>query len=144
MNPDPGTSTPVGSGVFGYNPGSILISESGIPAAAATTHARVYVDLSRNHNTGLAIANLGPEPASIQIKAFRTDGVKETGSSHGILDLPGNGHEAKFADQFISGLPPGFRGVLDISAATPFAALTLRSLMNERDEFLMTTFRLRT
>ena len=30
--------------------------------------------------------------------------------------------------------------VLDIIAATPFAALTLRSLMNERGDFLMTTF----
>ncbi len=38
------------------------------------------------------------------------------------------------------GLPTGFTGVLDVSAATPFAALTLRSLVNERDDFMMTTF----
>jgi hypothetical protein len=37
-------------------------------------------------------------------------------------------------------LPDGFRGVLDISSATPFAALTTRSLINERYDFLMTTF----
>jgi len=37
-------------------------------------------------------------------------------------------------------LPVGFTGVLDITSATPFAALTLRSLNNERNDFLMTTF----
>jgi subtilisin len=131
---------PIGSGIFGYNPESILVSESGIPAAVSTTHARVYVDLSRNHNTGLAIANVDSGPASIRVKAFRPDGVTEVGVSQGLLELPSGGHEAKFADRFMNGLPAGFRGVLDISAATPFAALTLRSLMNERDEFLMTTF----
>ena len=34
----------------------------------------------------------------------------------------------------------GSTGVLDITSATPFAALTLRSLNNERNDFLMTTF----
>jgi hypothetical protein len=37
-------------------------------------------------------------------------------------------------------LPTGFTGVLDISSTTPFAALTIRSLLNERHDFLMTTF----
>ena len=68
-----------GSGVFGYNPESILVSESGIPAAAATTHARVYVDLSRSHNTGLALANLADAEADIEINAFQMDGVTGIG-----------------------------------------------------------------
>jgi hypothetical protein len=41
---------------------------------------------------------------------------------------------------FISGLPSGFTGVLDISAPSPFVALTLRSLNNARNDFLLTTF----
>jgi len=41
LTPDDGTPTPVGAGVFGYNPGRVLVTESGIPAAASTTHARV-------------------------------------------------------------------------------------------------------
>jgi subtilisin len=137
--PDAYSEIPIGSGVFGYNPENILISESGIPAAAATTHARIYVDLSRNHNTGLAISNLDSSPEDIQIKAFRTDGVTEVGASQGPFRLLPGGHEARFAESFITGLPTGFRGVMDISATKPFAALTLRSLMNERNEFLMTT-----
>jgi sugar lactone lactonase YvrE len=140
LTPDGGTSTPVGAGVFGYNPGNVLVTESGIPAAASTTHARVYVDLSGGHNTGLAIANLAENSASISIKAFRSDGTTGTGASQGPLQLPGNGHSAKFAGEFVSGLPTEFTGVLDIRSATPFAALTMRSLSNERGDFLLTTF----
>jgi hypothetical protein len=140
LTPDAGTSTPVGSGVFGYNPGSILVTESGIPAALATTHARIFVDLSATYNTGLAIANVVDAAANITINAFQTDGTTAVGTSQGPLQLSAYGHDAKFADQFISGLPDGFTGVLDISASTQFAALTLRALVNERQDFLMTTF----
>jgi hypothetical protein len=98
------------------------------------------VDLSPGHDTGLAIANPANMNANITIKAYRTDGVTAIGRSQGPLQLPGNGHSAKFATEFISGLPAGFTGVLDITSATPFAALTLRSLNNERNDFLMTTF----
>jgi photosystem II stability/assembly factor-like uncharacterized protein len=138
--PDAGTSAPIGSGIFGFNPQSILVSESGIPSADATTHPRVYVDLSGKHNTGLAIANVAGTNASITIKAFQSDGVTEIGTSQDLPPLNPHGHTAAFANEFISGLPAGFTGVLDISSTTRFAALTLRSLYNERDDFMMTTF----
>ncbi len=140
VTPDAGTSTPVGSGVFGYNPVDVLVSESGVPAAVPTNHARVYVDLSGNHNTGLAIANIEAGSADIAVSAFEKDGVTAVGSSEGPLQLAGHGHAAKFADELIMDLPEDFTGVLDISSATPFAALTIRSLANERDDFLMTAF----
>ena len=56
------------------------------------------------------------------------------------MDLPGNGHLAAFAGQWIAGLPANFRGLLEISSPTQFTALTLRSLINARGDFLMTTF----
>jgi len=56
------------------------------------------------------------------------------------LQLLQNGHKAKFARELISSLPSGFTGVLDISAASPFVALTLRTLTNLRGDFLMATF----
>ncbi len=140
LTPDAGTSTPVGAGVFGYNPGNVLVAESGIPAAASTTHARVYVDLSGGRNTGLAIANLSVANANIFIRAFQGDGITEIGTSKGPLPLPVKGHSAKFAGEFVTGLPAEFTGVLDIRSATPFAVLTMRSLTNERGDFLLTTF----
>jgi hypothetical protein len=140
VNPDPGSTAPVGSVILGFNPENNLVSESGIPAALSTTHARVFVDLRNNHNTGLAIANLTTSNSSITIRAFQMDGVTPAGTSLGPLQLPGSGHDAKFADKLIDGLPDGFTGVLDVFSNSPFAALTLRSLVNERDDFLMTTF----
>jgi serpin B len=138
--PDAGKSTPVGSGLFGFNPIDVLVSESGIPAAIPTAHARVFVDRSGNHNTGIAIANIEPNSIKIDIQAFKMDGITATGASLGPLQLAGNGHVARFADQLVSGLPEGFTGVLDIRSATPFVSLTIRSLDNERHDFLMTTF----
>jgi hypothetical protein len=140
LTPTGSSHTPVGSGVFGYNPADVMVSESGIPSATATTHARVYVDLSGGHNTGLAIANVSGSGSSITINAFQNDGVTAAGTSLGAILMPTNGYKAAFADQFSTGLPEGFTGVLDISSTKPFAALTLRSLVNERNDFLMTTF----
>jgi hypothetical protein len=140
LTPDALTSTSVGAGVFSYSSGGFLVRESGIPAAASTTHARVYVDLTVGHDTGLAIANPASTNANVTISAYQTDGVTAIGASQSPLELPGKGHSARFATQLIAGLPAGFTGVLDIASATPFAALTLRSLNNERNDFLMTTF----
>ncbi len=86
------------------------------------------------------VANVGLTPASIEINAFQTDGISEAGTNRTLLQLDIGGHDAKFADEYIQDLPEGFKGVLDISSMTPFAALTLRSLSNERHDFLMTSF----
>jgi sugar lactone lactonase YvrE len=138
--PDPGTATPVGSGVFGYNPANVLVAESGVPVASTTTHARIYVDRSGNHNTGLAIANIESTAAVITIRAFQNDGVTAVGTSNIPLTLSAHGHDSKFADQLVAGLPAGFTGVLDISSTARFAALTVRSLYNENNDYLTTTF----
>src|SRR5262249_51706372 len=56
LQPDVATSTPVGAGVFRYSPGGIAVTESGVPAVTATTHARIYIDTSQGHDTGVALA----------------------------------------------------------------------------------------
>jgi hypothetical protein len=140
VTPDLYSPAPIGSAVFGYNPADVMVSESGIPSADATTHARIYVDLSDNHNTGLALANVAAAGASITISAYQSDGLTPAGISKDPISLPAKGHTAAFADKLISSLPAEFTGVLDIRSSTPFAALTLRSLLNERDDLIMTTF----
>jgi hypothetical protein len=68
------------------------------------------------------------------------DGVTGIGTVQAPLELPANGHRSHFVDELIAGLPAGFTGVLDLISTTPFAALTLRSLSNERNDFLVTAF----
>ena len=139
LTPDAGSTAPVGAGIFSYTNNGYLMTETGIPSSAATTHARVFVDMTGNHDAGLAIAAIGSLPLSIKLQAYQSDGITPAGDKSATQDLAGNGHKARFAWEWISGLPSGFRGVLDISSATPFAALTLRTLTNQRSDYLLTT-----
>ncbi|MDD5544888.1 MAG: leucine-rich repeat domain-containing protein [Acidobacteriia bacterium] len=142
--PDSGTTSPVGAGVFRFTPtdsaagSQVVVTESGVPAASPTTHALVYVDQSNGHLTGLAMAAPTSTPVHVSLRALQSDGVTVVGS--GSSDLTGNGHDARFAQEYITGLPAGFTGVLEITAPTPVAVLTLRGLVNSRGEMLLTTF----
>jgi hypothetical protein len=137
--PDSGTTAPVGSGVFSYSPGGILVTESGIPSTDAASRARLYVDKSGGHDTGLAISNPGSVPITLTIQAYQSNGAV-AGSGAATLTIPANGHRAAFVGQLISGLPEGFTGIADITSSSPFVPLTLRSLTNGRGDFLLTTF----
>jgi hypothetical protein len=136
--PDATNAVPVGAAVISYSAGGVLVTESGIPATVPTTHARVYVDRSKGHDTGIAIAGANSAP-SISLAAYQADGITPAGTGSSF-NLSSNGHAAAFAGQLVSALPAGFIGVLDISAPQPFVALTLRSLVNGRNDFLLTTF----
>src|SRR5438093_8170512 len=124
---------PLGGVVFSFSPSGILVIESGIPSAVPTTHARIYVDKSNGHDTGLAIANPNGSPSPVVLQAFATDGVTTAGNGQATLNIPANGHNAQFVGQAIGGLTEGFIGVVDITSPIPFVALTLRSLDNGRD-----------
>ncbi len=136
LTPDSGMKTPVGAGVFSFSPGGTLVTEAGVPASPPTTHARIYIDTSGGHLTGLALANPSGSPENITLAAYQLDG--STFVSLGALPLAANGHKAAFTNSFVAGLPNGFTGVLDISSPTPFVALTLRALNNGRDQIYTT------
>jgi hypothetical protein len=139
VTPTSFTTTPIGSAIFSYNPADVLLTESGVPSVVPATHARIYLDLTQNHNTGLAISNLSASSSAFALQAFQADGTTLIDSSPNF-QLPAQGHTGQFATQFLSHLPAEFMGILDVSSTTPFAALTLRSLTNERGDFLITTF----
>ena len=68
------------------------------------------------------------------------NGTTVAGTSPANLSLVGKGQMAAFVYQRISGLPAGFRGVLDIAGASPFVPLASRALVNELGNFLLTAF----
>ncbi len=138
--PDSGSTSPVGAGIFSRTSNGFLVTESGIPSASPGTHARIHVDMTNGHDSGLAIASTSSSDLPVTLRAFQSDGSTAAGSQAITLTVPGNGHTAAFVRQWISGLPADFKGVLDISAPAPFAALTLRALTNSRQDFLITTF----
>src|SRR5439155_26826824 len=114
--------------------------ESGVPSAVPTANARMYVDKSGGHDTGLAIANPGGSASSIVLQAFQNSGSTTAGNGPVTLNISAGGHSGKFVGQLIGGLADGFTGVLHISSTAPFVALTVRSLSNSRGDFRLTTF----
>ena len=89
------------------------MTEAGIPASVPTTHARIIVDLSNGHDTGLAIANHGNYALTVFANAYGMDGTTRAGTGTGTIVIPPGGHSAAFARQIVAGLPEGFAGVLD-------------------------------
>jgi hypothetical protein len=138
--PGSGTTTPAAAGFFQFSPDGVTVTESEIPSARATTHARVFVDNAENRMTGLAFGNPGTAAVNIAMTAFQMNGSSQAGAGQGLITLAGKGHAAVFAQQIVAGLPAGFRGVLDITCNAPFVPLTSRALINERGDFLMTAF----
>jgi hypothetical protein len=140
--PTNGTWAPVGAGVFGLTQNGVLVTETGVPSATQTIHARIYVDQSGGHLTGIAIANPQSSSMSVSLTAYQTDGVTPAGTGSASLPLNGNGESAAFTSSLIPNLPAGFTGVLDIFSPSglPFAALTLRILTNLRGDSVITTF----
>jgi hypothetical protein len=131
--------TPMGSGILGSISGGILVMESGAPSAASVTRARIYIDNSTSHETGLSVAALGDNEATIILRAYQLDGISGAGAP-AIIRLPANGHRSAFLNQLIADLPGGFTGILDIQSSAPFAALALRSLLNSRNDLLISTY----
>ena len=115
------------------------MTQAGIPAVPSMVGARIYVDQSKGHGTGVALANINSTPITVNIQILSSTGV--TGSRQ-RLTIPANGHKAAFIDELIAGLPAGFTGIADITTEglMPIAPLTLRSLVNGRGDFLLTTF----
>jgi hypothetical protein len=140
VTPSQGTTSPAGAGIISYSSGGIRITESGVPSAVPTTHARIFVDQSAGHDTGLAIASPGASAAQVAIRAYQTDGSTPASGTTASVSLNGGGHFARYVGQLISGLPAGFTGVLDVSSTSPFVAATLRSLKNARGDVLLTAF----
>jgi hypothetical protein len=140
VSPAAGTNAPIGAGIFSYSPAGILVTESGIPSAQPTQKARLYVDLSNGHDTGIAIANPGSSSMNVAIQAYKPDGITSAGNTPPPLALSASGHTAAFADQLITALPANFTGVAEMTSSSPFVALTLRSLTNGRGDTLLTTF----
>jgi hypothetical protein len=131
-----GPAAPWGMAIFGFRPGGTLVSEATVPASPLMLSARVFAEIDGRVNTGVAIAN--PNTARIDVSFSFTDsaGVERRAGS---IMIPGNGQVAAFLDQAPFNGPAPFTGSLTLVSPSPFAAIALRGLTNERSEFLLTT-----
>lgn len=138
--PDANVPAPVAMGMLHYRQNGVLVTESGVPAADPTTHARIYVDGSAARDTALAISNPAGSAAGITLEAYGLDGNKRPDGSHGLVRLTGQGQVTGSAGELIEGLPRGFTGVVDVTSTTPIVVTALRSLVTLRRDVILSVF----
>ena len=133
---DDGMTPPVGLAIFGSRLNGILVSEAGVPAAAAVLEGRIFAETGGPVRTGLAMAN--PNDAAATIAFFFTDG-DGIDSGHGTFTLEPREQTARFLDEDPFNGGDAVFGTFTFTADLPIAVIALRGFVNERSEFLMTT-----
>jgi hypothetical protein len=137
IQPGAGSTTPAGVAIFGSRTGGVLVSETGVPATPALSEGRIYAEVIGNTvNTGLAIAN--PNGSAVDISFYFTDSTG-TDSGFGTIQIPANGQITKFLNQDPFFSPGSFLGTFSFSASLPVGVVALRSYINSKGDFLMST-----
>jgi hypothetical protein len=101
----------------------------------------LYIESSNagNIDSGVAIANLGSAPTPVFLSVWDATGVTRLGNTY---SLPAGAQMAKFLHELFPTLPTPFKGILQIGAsvgATNLSVTGLRTRVNERGDFLITT-----
>ena len=73
--------------------------------------------------TGLAITNLEERPAKYFIRVQNKNGVLVTSA---VVDVAASGHDARFIEQIVSGLPNSFQGTVVVTANRKIVATVIR------------------
>ena len=137
MKPSSGT-TPSGVAIFGYRPAGVLVTEAGVPDSPLITSGRIYGEVSATGivNTGLAIANPNNQTAAVTFTLTDTAGaiVKSDSTTIGP-----NSQVAGFLNEAPYSVANGFQGTLSFTSTVPVGVIALRSFVNERSDFLITT-----
>jgi hypothetical protein len=141
---DPGMATPAGvaifglreTGVLGFGDTGVLVTEAGVPATPLMQTGRVYVELNRSIDTGLAITNPGAQDAVVNFSF--TDANGGTFGS-GTTTIPAGQQIAKFLNETPFNGGNLIQGTFTFSSSVPVTVIALRSLVNERGDFLITT-----
>jgi hypothetical protein len=128
---NPAGPPPVGLAIFAQRQSGALVTEAGVPAVAASTSSRVFVDFdaANGRDSGVALVNPGTTALTVNLTLRDQNGVS---SSCPAVTVPPLGKIAQFASQFsCSALGSSFLGTLTFTASAPFAAVNLRSAPND-------------
>jgi sugar lactone lactonase YvrE len=138
--PTDGQAAPIPLVIFSYRPaGTITVSEAGVPSIGGNA-LRVYVESAGSIQSGIAVANNSPMPASVTFELTNLDGSTNGLPAPVSGTLAGFGHSAQFLSQMFPGLPGSFKGILRVSSGSSgISVVGLRSRYNERNDFLITT-----
>jgi len=131
-------ATPSGVAIYGFRSGNYLISETGVPASPATTSGRIYAEVGDPVNTGLAIVNPNNQIATVQFSYADTQGNTV---ATGTFSIPPNSQMSRFLSEQPFNIFGGttFVGTLTYTSDVPLSTIAIRSLYNDRRDFLIST-----
>ena len=131
-----GRILPAGLAIFGSRQNGILVSEAGVPAAAAVLEGRIFAETDGALRTGIAMAN--PNDTAATVGFFFTDS-QGIDSGHGTFTLGSREQIARFLNEDPFNGGDAVWGTFTFTGDLPIAVIALRGFVNERSEFLMTT-----
>jgi hypothetical protein len=144
VTPAVSSNSPSAVAIFSFKKDGITVTESSVLGAPAGLAFRVYVESSGvleqigSVQTGLAISNPSAVPAVVTLEIAKLEGSITVPPVS--VTIPAGGQIARFLSElFPPGLPPGFQGILRVTATTPIHLIGLRGRYNERGDFLITT-----
>jgi hypothetical protein len=114
---------------------SDLVAETGIPPSGLIDAGRIAVEESERISTGIAFANPNDQINTVTFQFSDAAGQTVGG---GTLDLPPRGQLARFSDDAPFGGRSSFFGTLTFTSTLPVAATAIRTLVNERWDFIFT------
>lgn len=129
------STTPTGAAIFALRQNGVLVAEAGVPGMNTMLSGRTYAEVNGPINTGVAIVNPNSTPVTI---SFNFTDASGNDFGQNTFSLDGNSQIARFLNQEPFSAS-SFSGSFSFSASAPVAAIAIRSLVNERGEFLMTT-----
>jgi sugar lactone lactonase YvrE len=129
---------PAAVAIFSNRSGSVLISETDVPATAPLTAGRIYAEVNGPLNTGVAIANPNGQAATVNFVFTDVEG-NDVGSGQVVIQA--NHQISKFLDSDALKAFPGssFQGTFSFTSDVPIGVIAIRGMWNERQEFLMST-----
>ena len=110
-----------------------MVAEAAVPGMTTITSGRMYAEVNSPVNTGVAFANPNDVPVTISF-SFTDQNGNDFGQS--TFTLAANVQAAKF----LSELPfraPNFAGTFTFNASAPVGVVSLRTMLNQRGEFLV-------
>jgi len=134
------TASPAGVAIYGYRSNGVLVTEAGVPAAAAVLSGRTYAEVTGVTgvvNTGVAFAN--PNSTPVTITFYFTNSATGTDFGQGSFILQAGAQMAAFLWQSPFNATLAFTGSFTFTASAPVGVIALRGFTNERGDFLITT-----
>jgi hypothetical protein len=135
----PPDTAPDGFVLYQYRPVGSLVSEATVPAQELVTNDYFFVEIQGNVNTGIIIANPGPNMAVVSF-GFQdpVNRARPVLVGTGTITIPPNSQIARFLNEAPFNFPAPYVGQMSVQSSVPVAVTTVRGFINERSDFLMT------